>query len=191
MAHRSRLSACSFIVALACVGLAACSPDLNWREIHPAATRLQALMPCKPDDATRKVPLDGRLVEMHLAGCDAGGATFVIGWADFPADRLGGALGAWQDATLERAGIAAGPDAPAGRVFLPPGALALPQSVRLRADGHAPDGAALVLQAAWFAGAGAAGSDPARAPQALFAAVYREPAQKEAVETFFGSLRLR
>jgi len=176
---------CSVALALACV-LAGCSPALDWRELRPAGTRLQALMPCKPETAVRRVPLAGADVEMHLSGCDAGGATFVIGWAAVPAPRLGMALGDWQDATLARAGIAPGPDAPAGDAFVPPGAIALPQSLRLRVQGRAPDGNALPLQAAWFASGGSAGE-----AQVLFAAVYREPSARDAATTFFDSLRLQ
>lgn len=165
------------------VCLLGCSPQFNWREVQPPGTRLHALMPCKPDEAVRVVPLDGRQAEMHLLGCDAGGATFVIGWAAVPGAQLGAALGEWQDSTLMRVGIRAGPDAPAGHAFLPAGSLALPQSVRLRALGHAPDGSALAVQAAWFADAGSS--------QAMFAAVYRDPDSAEAIESFFSGLRVR
>jgi hypothetical protein len=168
--------------------LAGCSPQLNWREVQPPGSRLQALMPCKPEAAMRIVPLAGLPVEMHLSGCDAGGATFVIGWADVPVLRLGTAMGAWQDATLERIGIPPGPDAPAGRAFVPAGAVALPQALRWRAEGRAPDGSALPLQAAWFASTGDAAGAGA---QVMFAAVYREPKQGEAADTFFAGLRLR
>lgn len=175
----------AFAAFAAVLVLAGCSPALDWRELRSAGTRLEALMPCKPDTAVRRVPLAGLDVDMHLSGCDAGGATFVAGWAAVPAPRLGMALGAWQDATLERAGIAPGPDAPAGSAFVPPGAIALPQSVRLRVQGRAPDGSGLPLEAAWFASAGTAGE-----AQVLFAAVYREPSTRDAAATFFDSLRL-
>lgn len=145
-------------------------------------------MPCKPDEAVRTVTLDGRSVQMHLAGCDADGATFVIGWIATSTQRLGSTLGAWQDSTLSLAGIAYGPDAPAGKPFVPAGTLALPQAVRLQATGISTDGGALPLDAAWFA-------DPAGAPalegQAMFAAIYRAPSASDAAETFFSNLRLR
>ncbi len=167
--------------------LTACSPALDWRELQPAPpSALHALMPCKPDNAVRTVPLGAAgNVEMHLSGCDAAGATFVLGWATVPAANLGAALGAWQDATLARAGIAAGPDGPVGRAFVPPGAVALPQAMRIEAVGKAPDGSALPLQAAWFATVSGA------APQVFFAAVYGQPRSGGAPATFFGGLRLR
>ena len=162
---------------------------MNWREVRPVATGLSALMPCKPEEAVRSVPLDGRALDMHLTGCDAGGATFVIGWAMLPTGRLGAALGDWQDATLSRAGIAAGPDAPNGRAFAVSGAQALPQSVRLQAMGRSPDGKALRLEAAWFAAAGT--SQPPFAPTVFFTAIYGVPSDPDAPENFFSSLRLR
>ena len=145
-------------------------------------------MPCKPDEAVRTVTLDGRQVQMHLAGCDAGGATFLIGWIPTSGARLGATLGAWQDSTLSLAGIASGPDAPVGRPFVPAGTLALPQAVRLQATGLSPDGGALPLDAAWFADAGGAGAVEG---QALFAAIYRAPSAPAASASFFDSLRLR
>ncbi|MES2183341.1 MAG: hypothetical protein V4505_02245 [Pseudomonadota bacterium] len=175
------------LLALGAAAVAACTPALNWREFSMPPSRLLALMPCKPDEAMRSVQLDGRAVDMHLAGCDAGGATFVVGWlAVAPPGQVGPLLGAWQDATLTQAGIAAGPDAPAGRAFVPPGALAVPQSVRLAAQGRHPDGKPLALQAAWFAAGGGT------TPQALFAAVYGDlPAGGDAADTFFAGLRLQ
>ena len=56
--------------------LAACSPRLNWREVQLG--RLIALLPCKPDSASRKVVLDGQTLNMDMAGCEASGALFAI-----------------------------------------------------------------------------------------------------------------
>lgn len=145
-------------------------------------------MPCKPDEAVRTVTLDGRTVQMHLAGCDADGATFVIGWVTTPVQHLGATLGAWQDSTLSLAGVASGPDAPVGKPFVPVGTLALPQAVRLQATGLSTDGGALPLDAAWFADSGGAG---ALEGQAIFAAIYRAPSASDAATTFFSGLRLR
>ncbi len=174
---------------LACALLAACTPEMNWREVGASSTRLKALMPCKPDEAVRTVPLAARMVEMHLSGCDAGGATFVIGWVNMPAAELGAALGEWQDSTLARAAIPAGPDAPVGRSFVPPGAQVLPQSRRLQAVGKSPDGKPLPLDAAWFVHTG--GDATAIGSQAMFAAIYRTPASADAAENFFSNLRIR
>ena len=93
-------------------------------------------------------------------------------------------LGAWQDATLQRIGIAAGPDAPAGTAFVPQGALALPQAVQWRADGRSAEGGAVAVQAAWFVGTGGAGV------QAFQAAVYSPTPVPEGAAAFFDGIRL-
>jgi hypothetical protein len=54
----------------------ACTPSLNWREVRLG--RLSTLLPCKPDRATRPVPLAGKTVNMEMIGCEAGGALFTI-----------------------------------------------------------------------------------------------------------------
>lgn len=198
--HSRRLAVTATVIA-ALFALGACTPALDWREVQAGAMPLKALLPCKPDAGDRVVTLDAHQVDMHLLGCKAAGALYVIGWValDSPG-RIGATLGAWQDSTLAHVGITPGPDAPAGSTFLPPGALALPQSRRIDAQGRVaenPDPAAsttaaiaptkpLYLRAAWFGWAGRAG-EPAYAVQA---AIYADrPPQAEAVSTFFEALR--
>lgn len=65
--------ACSTLCVLM---LAACNPALNWRQVN--LQTLKARLPCKPDSATRTVPLAGRPVEMQMMGCEADGAMFAI-----------------------------------------------------------------------------------------------------------------
>jgi len=60
---------------LSCL-LLACAPQLNWREVPLG--RLTTLLPCKPDNASRSVVLDGTTVTMEMAGCEVGGAIFAI-----------------------------------------------------------------------------------------------------------------
>lgn len=63
-----------------CAGLAACSPELNWREVHLEG--LTALLPCKPDAVRRNVPLGSREgaqeVTMDMLGCEVKSALFAI-----------------------------------------------------------------------------------------------------------------
>lgn len=180
------VSSALVLAALACT--AACTPDLNWREVRMPPTRLQALLPCKPDEGTRTVTLAGQALEMHMVGCEAQGATYTLAWVAVPEPgRAGAVLGAWQDATLQRVGIAAGPDAPAGTAFVPQGALALPQAVRWRAEGRSPEGRAVAVQAAWFAGTGGAGG---AGLQAFQAAVYSPVPAAEGAAAFFEGIRL-
>ncbi|MFZ3118274.1 MAG: hypothetical protein WA159_08145, partial [Variovorax sp.] len=46
--------AAAFVVAVA---LSACSPTFNWREVPVGDAGLVAMLPCKPDRATRAMPL--------------------------------------------------------------------------------------------------------------------------------------
>ncbi len=56
--------------------LAACSPVLNWRQVHMGG--LSGQLPCKPDHASRDVPLGSQPVRLQMMGCEAGGALFAI-----------------------------------------------------------------------------------------------------------------
>jgi len=60
------------------LGAAACSPVFNWREVPIGGDGVIALLPCKPDRATRAMPFGGVPSEVEMAGCQAGGATFAI-----------------------------------------------------------------------------------------------------------------
>ena len=64
------------------VGLAAsvlaCSPALDWREIQPPESGAVVMFPCKPDRFVRSVTLAEQKVQMHLASCSAGGATYAL-----------------------------------------------------------------------------------------------------------------
>lgn len=59
-----------------CVLLGACSPALNWRNVHFAGMR--AALPCKPDQAERPVPLAGVELRLAMVGCEADGGLYAI-----------------------------------------------------------------------------------------------------------------
>lgn len=68
-------------LALCAVGLTACAPALNWREVRPAdADGLLATFPCKPQAAQRQIPLPGLpdVVTVHLLSCEAEGSHWVL-----------------------------------------------------------------------------------------------------------------
>ena len=81
------------------LGLAACSPSLNWRTVP--VEQLATLLPCKPDHAVRTVDLGGAQQTLSMWGCEAGGALFAISHL-----RVGSAassqplIAAWQQAAL-------------------------------------------------------------------------------------------
>lgn len=87
---------CTLLVVLA---LSACSPALNWREVH--LNRLTALLPCKPDQAQRVVHLAGQALALEMAGCEAAGGLFAISHLRVDAiHQVPEVLAAWRAGTL-------------------------------------------------------------------------------------------
>jgi len=161
--------------------LGACNPTFNWRELRPEGAPLQALMPCKPESATRPVPLDGGSpVELHMHSCDTGGLTFAVAWAELGSEaRVSGALTGWRRASL--AAVRLDPergDDPATRWNAAvPGAA---QAVGLTAQGSDHQGRAVQVRAVHFA----------RGTQVFQAAVYGPMLGDEVTTTFFDGLKL-
>jgi hypothetical protein len=159
---------------LVAFALAACSPTFNWREVRPEGSALSLLLPCKPDQAEKTVPLGGRPAPMLLQGCDAGGATFAVAVADIgEASRVPAVLAEWQAATL--ANMKA--DAPQVAPLKLKGAL---QPVLVTAAGRRADGSAVTGQAAYFA----------QGTQVFQVVMYAAKPAPDVVETFFSSLKL-
>lgn len=162
--------------------LAACSPTLNWRELPLPPTDAVALLPCKPDHATRSVPLGGVPTELTVAGCEAGGALFALMAATLPAGRApDDALAGWQQATLDNLRAQG---APQRSPFVPPHGLPLPHAQRLVVSGRHSDGTAVAAEAVWTARAA-----PGGGTQLLHAVVYAPSARPEAASTFFAGIR--
>lgn len=105
---------------LALLGLSACSPTFNWREVRPPGYSLTALWPCKPETAQRTIRLEGSAVELTMLSCEAGGVTFALGALRLPAGLEAPVLlDVWKRAILTS--LKAGGDAVA--VWSPPLAL--------------------------------------------------------------------
>lgn len=132
------------------VMLAGCSPALDWRETRLKGPGLEATFPCRPVGQTRQVELAGRLVAMQLDGCEAGGRTFAVGWADVgdPA-AVGPALQALRQASIGKA--ANRPARPITDWPAPRGAT--PQAAAGRWELHVagPGGSVLAMDTAVFA----------------------------------------
>lgn len=157
--------------------LAACNPTFNWREVRVESAPLKAMLPCKPDKGARTVPMAGRPVELKLLTCDTGGATFAILVGDIVDPlRAGEVLAQWQAATL--ANLRATGASVRQQPFLPAGAMALPQSLRVAAAGQRADGSAVESQAAYFA----------RGSQVVQAVIYAARVTPEAADSFFDGL---
>ena len=166
----------SRIFPVALLVLAACSPTFNWREVRVEPSPLKAMLPCKPDKATRQVPMAGRNVDLQVLGCDTGGATFAVLFADIgDATRSGEVLAQWKQATLSNMRSRAGKEEP----FLPPGGIALRESIHIVAAGQRADGSAVESHAAYFA----------RGTQVYQAVIYADRLQPQWAETFFSGLK--
>ena len=168
----SRAAAAAALLLLA----SACSPTFNWREWRVDGTPLLALLPCKPESATRPVPLGGAgaaPAELHMHSCEAGELRFAVAWADVgqPA-QVAPALAAWRGASLQaiRASGAdwgvklAGADEVQGVI----------------AQGTDPQGRAVQTRAVYFA----------RGTQVFQAAVYGARLTDEPLDAFFAGLQL-
>jgi hypothetical protein len=164
----------------------ACNPALNWRETRIKDTGLVAMLPCKPDEGARMVPLGGRDVSLHMAGCDAGGATFAVAYANLDgASAPEAVLAQWRTATLANMGAVASREVPLGA---PPGAASSTTPgarstglILVTAQGRRKDGSAVAMQGAWFA----------KDAQVFHAVVYAERIAPETTEAFFSGLRFQ
>jgi hypothetical protein len=168
------------VVVAAAIALSACSPTFNWREIRLEAAPLQALMPCKPEAAQRNVPLAGSPTDLHLLACETGGLRFAIAWAGLDATaQVPHALAAWRSASLRAIAVRSEPgdEASTAWVVSVPGAT---QTLGVQASGQNPAGGSVETRAVYFA----------RGTQVFQAAVYGEQLQAQAMEAFFGALRL-
>lgn len=159
-----------------CFALVACSPALNWRELHGQSLGLSALLPCKPDRAQKPVPLGGQLTELLMWGCEADGALFALSAADLgDAARVPAVLSQWQGLMLSHMRAAQpvqGPWRVAGADIA---------ASRVQASGTHPDGRAVQAQAVFFA----------RGSRVYQAAIYAPRVSAQAAETFFSSLKLQ
>jgi hypothetical protein len=163
----------------ALLALAACSPSLNWRELTLDSTGLKVALPCKPDKAERKIEmLPGREVVVHALGCEAGGATYAVLYADLNnAAELDSAMESWKKASLASLkGVVE-----RERQYVPAGALELRASTLVRAQGVRRDGGALQSEASYFS----------RGTTVFQAVVYSERITPELGEPFFAGLRFQ
>lgn len=167
------LSACVLVL-----GASGCSPELNWRDVRPKGSTVQALMPCKPESAQRDVALPGGNAVLNMLSCDAGGLTFAVSVLSRPpAMTPQDVIQAWRQASQISLAVAPGQ----ARHWVP----AAPVSVQAdhfsgwQAQGRRHDGAPVQAHAVLFA----------RGTEVFQAAVYGA-AQPEVLATFLDGLRL-
>lgn len=165
-------------VAASLIGIAAaCTPALDWRVARLDGGALTALFPCKPLEASRVATLHGLRVRMNLHSCNADGATYAVAHADLgDASRAAPALAQMQTALAANLGAATA----SGATVRIEGAGPTAQAQRLRLRGHLPDGSGVDEEALFFS----------RGAHVYQAVVLGKQTNAEAVDTFFGSLRL-
>ncbi|KQU82276.1 hypothetical protein ASC78_16885 [Variovorax sp. Root318D1] len=168
------------LAAAAMLVLAACNPTFNWREVPIADAGLVALLPCKPDRANRALPLGAESVQVDMAGCETGGATFAVAHASAANPAQAEAwLAAWRAAMRNQLSPAQLTEGSAALQR----ATAVPAPVRLDAQPAHPGSAS--VQVLWFAQSQKDGR------VALYqATVLGRPSSPEAAKTFFEGLRL-
>ena len=166
------------ILILGVAVLAACSPTLNWREVPLAGGELKALLPCKPDKASRKQSLATHEVELAMVGCEAGGALYAVSVVDLPSpDRALAVQVQWQANLLENMHA----DSSSNSAYVIKGGSPQFEPVRLTAAGRQPDGRAVQAQGVWFA----------RGARLYHAVIYAERISADMSEPFFGGLEFR
>ncbi len=179
-----RTPASALAVALIAV-VTACSPVFNWREVGLGDSGLTALLPCKPDRATRDVGLGGDQVALQMAGCEAGGATFTMAYAvASDATQATAWMAAWKTGMTRRLQA----PTPVETVINVRGAAAVPASLQWIADGRDATGQPVPARVWWFTQAAKSGES---AQVLLYqATVLGQPVEAEAATTFFESLHL-
>jgi len=155
-----------------------CSPKLNWRDVQAGSSGLTLLLPCKPDQGDKIVPLGGKPTKMTMLGCDAAGATFAVAVADVgDAANVPDVLTQWQGITL--ANMKAVPANTQSRPLRVPGAAIGPAPVLVVAQGQRPDGSAVSGWAAYFS----------KGSQVVQVVMYASALEPVAAEIYFASLK--
>ncbi len=155
-----------------------CSPKLNWRDVQSGNSGLTLLLPCKPDQGEKTVPLGGQPTKMSMLGCDVGAATFAVAVADLEdTAKVAQVLAQWQNLTL--ANMKAKPAATQSRPLRVPGASAQPAPVLVLAQGQRADGSAVNGWAAYFS----------KGSQVVQVVMYASAIEPVAAEIYFASLK--
>jgi glucose/arabinose dehydrogenase len=170
-------------LTLICLCLSACTPALNWRQVSQDGASVQLLFPCKPDQASREVPLNAGepavAGTLSLQGCEASGMQFTFAQLRVPTGVTPAeALKNWRLASLAPLQAQAAPADAMSDEWVVKGAHMAPAPVRTRVlnDKHQ-------AHFVWFASA----------DHLYQAAVYGQPKDKgltEAAETFFSGIKL-
>lgn len=69
---------------VAALTLLACTPKLDWREVHGSDAPYTALLPAKPASFSRQIDLHGIKMTMNMVAAEVDGTTFAVGSAKLP-----------------------------------------------------------------------------------------------------------
>jgi len=130
------------------LGLSACQPSLNWRNVQMPETTLSFELPCKPDKTTKPVSMAGQTLELSVVGCEADDGVWAVMSAKLSADAdRTELLKGWRQATLQNMRANQIEDA----TWMPARMTALPGALRLKAIGTTAKGEPVRAHAVWFA----------------------------------------
>ncbi len=104
-----RFAALSFVIACALLALAACAPELDWRELSVPEARFTVLLPGKASRETRTLNTAAGALTMTMYAVSLKQATMAVAYTDYPAAALTGEHGreqmdAERDALLRNIG---------------------------------------------------------------------------------------
>lgn len=77
-----------FLLALFVLGLTACTPAFNWREVRPEGLGFVVLLPDRPASLSREIELDGVTVTMTMTGARIDRSLFTVGMVELPPTAL-------------------------------------------------------------------------------------------------------
>lgn len=75
-----RRSLFSLAVVLVGLGLSACAPTWDWREVRPDGQPVAMMLPAKPAEMSRAIDLNGLPVQMTMHGALVQGQRFTAAW---------------------------------------------------------------------------------------------------------------
>jgi hypothetical protein len=165
---------------MALLGLPACSPALNWREVRLNEPGLIAMFPCRPVAQSRGLTLAGRSLSPRLHGCESDGRTYAVLTVDVQDPAVVNAvMQALRDTSLAKLDASAGASASTAG-WQVPGMTPQPAAGRWRLSRGAPGVASVEMETAVFA----------RGTWVIQASVIGAPTEQDlAGEPFFEGLR--
>jgi len=78
----------SLCLGIACAALAACTPELDWRELSVPEGRFAVLLPCKARQESRTLGAAAGARAMTMYACSLKQASMGVAYTDYPAASL-------------------------------------------------------------------------------------------------------